>query len=200
VILLPSDLVAYIRDMRARDLVSVGQLRLLLIRLDSATGTLASTLEATLRRGEDSSGSNSKTAVTAGAIAPASDARPITRTGPLHDPSKLRGKLNKAPHFVAVLGKRRRGGSPRVTVGRGRTMDIILKDPSVSASHAWLDCDEEGIYFVHDDKSTNGTRVNGRMVAPGDFVDLAPGDMVRFGEVKVIYCLAKTLHDVLRLR
>src|SRR5262249_24796428 len=127
--------------MRARDLASVGQLRLLLIRLDSTTVTLASTLESSLHPGEAPSVPTSKTSITLTSMSPESDARPIMRTGPLHDPSRLRAKLNKAPHFVAVLGKRRRGGSPRVTVGRGRTMDIILKDRSVSASHAWLDCD-----------------------------------------------------------
>jgi hypothetical protein len=199
VILLPNDFVRNIATMAA-DVASLGQLRLLLVRLDSPSGVLATTLEASLRRDDDwSPPTDGKTSRTASGI-PESQSRPIPRTGPLHDAAKLRSALNGSPHFATILAKRRRSTSPRITVGRARAMDIVLKHPSVSSSHAWLDCDEEGVYFVRDNDSTNGTRVNGAKLQPGTLFDLAPGDAIRFGDVIVIYSLAKTLHQALNLR
>jgi len=75
------------------------------------------------------------------------------------------------------------GGDPipllrkSLSVGRRETCDIVLRFSNVSASHCRLAL-EEGYWFVEDEGSRNGTRVNGsrvqrRQLAPGDELALA---------------------------
>jgi pSer/pThr/pTyr-binding forkhead associated (FHA) protein len=47
-----------------------------------------------------------------------------------------------------------------MVIGRGRSADIVIADPTISRAHAAIGCDGEG-FFVQDMGSTNGTRVNG---------------------------------------
>jgi len=47
-----------------------------------------------------------------------------------------------------------------MVIGRGRTADLVLSDPTISRAHAALGY-EGGDFFVQDLGSTNGTRVNG---------------------------------------
>ncbi len=49
----------------------------------------------------------------------------------------------------------------RVVVGRSKSADIVIGDPSVSRAHLELRCDDEGWYAV-DLGSTNGSTVGGR--------------------------------------
>jgi len=58
--------------------------------------------------------------------------------------------------------------------------------PSVSRRHAQLLL-RKGSYLVHDLKSTNGTRVNGKELGPDSRVELHHGDTVQFGDVKLIF-------------
>ena len=83
-----------------------------------------------------------------------------------------------------VLGDRGRTG---VTPHRARTgsrkrgPDIVLKDGSVSRTHALVFVDRE-VISVADLMSTNGTRVNGDTVRD---VDLREGDVVHLGKTKL---------------
>jgi pSer/pThr/pTyr-binding forkhead associated (FHA) protein len=47
-----------------------------------------------------------------------------------------------------------------MVIGRGRSADIVIAEPTISRAHAVIGCDVEG-FFVQDMGSTNGTRVNG---------------------------------------
>jgi pSer/pThr/pTyr-binding forkhead associated (FHA) protein len=47
-----------------------------------------------------------------------------------------------------------------MVIGRGRSADIVIAEPTISRAHAVIGCDAEG-FFVQDMGSTNGTRVNG---------------------------------------
>lgn len=58
-------------------------------------------------------------------------------------------------------------------------------DGGVSRRHAYL-IYENGAWFVYDLDSTNGTRVNGKDIAPKTRVPLKNGDRLEFGEVQVI--------------
>jgi len=54
-------------------------------------------------------------------------------------------------------------GEQSLTLGRHATADVTVDDTKVSRSHARVEC-ENGVYFVVDLDSANGTRVNGRAV------------------------------------
>src|SRR5262249_8198613 len=66
------------------------------------------------------------------------------------------------------------------TVGRGSSCNIKIGDAGVSSKHAKIWC-EDGVFFVMDLGSTNGTFVNDRDV---DRERLEDGDTVTFGMTK----------------
>ncbi len=83
-----------------------------------------------------------------------------------------------------LRGKRFPIKVPIVNVGRADYNDIVLVDESVSTTHAKLQR-REGIWILVDLDSTNGTMVDGERVE-GE-VPLAPGALVRFGQVQTIF-------------
>jgi pSer/pThr/pTyr-binding forkhead associated (FHA) protein len=68
-------------------------------------------------------------------------------------------------------------------VGRGMTADLRLDDYTVSARHAIIVARAAGLRIL-DDRSTNGTVVNGRRV---DEAELHDGDVVVLGRVVLTY-------------
>jgi FHA domain-containing protein/uncharacterized protein DUF1707 len=82
----------------------------------------------------------------------------------------------RRPH-VPVLGLPE--GS--VTLGRSRSCDCVLAEPSVSRRHAELR--REGArWLIRDLGSRNGTRVNGVRIL--DEAEVGPGDRVSFGDAR----------------
>ena len=68
-----------------------------------------------------------------------------------------------------------------VVVGRGRSADIIIAEPTMSRSHAAIGFDGEH-FFVQDLGSTNGTRVNGSREEKST---LKRGDEIQLGKLLV---------------
>jgi pSer/pThr/pTyr-binding forkhead associated (FHA) protein len=68
-------------------------------------------------------------------------------------------------------------------VGRGITADVHLDDHTVSARHAILVLRADRLRIL-DDRSTNGTVVNGRRVEEAELHD---GDVVVLGRVVLTY-------------
>jgi pSer/pThr/pTyr-binding forkhead associated (FHA) protein len=68
-------------------------------------------------------------------------------------------------------------------LGRGITADVRLDDHTVSARHAIVVLRAERLRIL-DDRSTNGTFVNGRRV---DEAELRDGDVVVLGRVVLTY-------------
>ncbi len=68
-------------------------------------------------------------------------------------------------------------------VGRGMTADVRLDDHTVSARHAIIVVRGDRLRIL-DDRSTNGTVVNGRRV---DEAELHDGDVVVLGRVVLTY-------------
>ncbi len=64
--------------------------------------------------------------------------------------------------------------------GRDNQCDLALDLSTISRLHAELVRDDHGHWWVHDQKSTNGTFVNDRRVERERLTD---GDQIRFGEV-----------------
>ena len=64
-----------------------------------------------------------------------------------------------------------------LVIGRGRSADLILAEPTISRAHAAVGYDAEG-FFVQDLGSTNGTMVNGAKVQRSQ---LKNGDLIQMG-------------------
>jgi len=121
-------------------------------------------------------------------------ARPVERS--TFDGDALRAILNDGTYFVTPLRKRAGDlASERLTVGRSRQADIILRHRSVSKGHAWMEFDESELYYVCDTDSTNNTQLNGRVLDSEVLERFGPGDRIRFGEVETVVCAAAVLWD-----
>jgi pSer/pThr/pTyr-binding forkhead associated (FHA) protein len=66
-----------------------------------------------------------------------------------------------------------------LVIGRGRSADVVIAEPTISRAHAAVGYDEEG-FFMQDLGSTNGTRVNGERHAR---VRLSDGDELLLGKL-----------------
>lgn len=69
------------------------------------------------------------------------------------------------------------------TIGRHPDSVVVLEFPSVSARHALIEQRDDG-YYVVDQKSSNGTRVNGAEI---EEAKLQEGDRVGFGDVQSVF-------------
>jgi pSer/pThr/pTyr-binding forkhead associated (FHA) protein len=71
---------------------------------------------------------------------------------------------------------------PETLIGRNPTTDVTLLDESISREHALVLIEEEGGGFqIEDLQSTNGTRVNGKLVRSAP---LEHGDEIQIGHTR----------------
>lgn len=85
---------------------------------------------------------------------------------------------------VVEFGRRRDyEGRPPFDVGRGRELDLALGDPEVSRRHARFES-QNGIVYVEDLHSRNGTFLNGRRV--GEAIEVRDGDAVDVGTTRLL--------------
>jgi hypothetical protein len=98
---------------------------------------------------------------------------------------------------VAQLKKR--AGNPfpdRISVGRAPNCDVVLRFPYISKLHAHFTVDGKRV-SISDQKSANGTKVNGREVKSGELVAVRVGDVVKFGALDLELADAARLFEVL---
>lgn len=103
--------------------------------------------------------------------APASDGRASTQEPVLEGV----GGTNQGRRYTVRPG--------RQTIGRRTDNDIVIDEPSVSASHAWI-MNQQGHYVIMNTLSTNGTFVNGQRVHESV---LNHGDQVRLGSAEFVF-------------
>jgi pSer/pThr/pTyr-binding forkhead associated (FHA) protein len=72
-----------------------------------------------------------------------------------------------------------------MVIGRGRSADLVIAEPTISRAHAAIGWDGEG-FFMQDLGSTNGTRVNGKRQARAR---LADGDELALGRLRLRFQL-----------
>jgi hypothetical protein len=179
---------------------------LLLVRIDDTQGDLALTLEAALEEGSKGPGWRSEASLGYDTVVgSASDllSRPPPSTGPLSfGATSLNRRLSRTAHFAVALRKRRGASNvfaERISVGRARTNDIVLRHHSVSKFHAWFERDEDDNFYMSDAKSTNPTLVNGASIAQSSPVKINAGDEICFGTIACIFCPPEILWDALML-
>ncbi len=73
--------------------------------------------------------------------------------------------------------------SGRQTFGRGSDNDLVINDPSVSASHGWIII-QSGHYVIMNTLSTNGTYVNDKRIHEAT---LKHGDHIRLGQAEFLF-------------
>lgn len=72
-----------------------------------------------------------------------------------------------------------------MTIGRVDQRDICIKDPTVSTNHCTIIL-RDGRCIVRDEGSTNGTRINGVQLEPGEENELMSGDMLQVGGIEML--------------
>jgi transcriptional regulator with GAF, ATPase, and Fis domain len=75
-----------------------------------------------------------------------------------------------------------------VTLGRNRDSTIVLQDRHASRRHARVTA-SGGLWFINDLDTTNGTRVDGELVAPRS--PLGDGQVVAIGDVRLRFRLCR---------
>ncbi len=102
-------------------------------------------------------------------------------------PREMPARLTEAGRYIEVQGPDERlliGLGRGVThIGRGLAADLRLDEDSVSRRHAILVYRSSGSRIL-DDRSSNGTFVNGRRVTQADLKD---GDVLALGRVVLRY-------------
>ncbi|MDD3952694.1 MAG: FHA domain-containing protein [Lentisphaeria bacterium] len=66
-------------------------------------------------------------------------------------------------------------------IGRGHQCDLCIRDEEISGMHLQLGKSADGVYFVEDLGSTNGTLVNGNPLPPQKQHTLQAGDQITLG-------------------
>jgi hypothetical protein len=107
------------------------------------------------------------------------------------------------PDAVVVFLEKRSPWTPFadvLTVGRATIQDVCIPLPSVSKFHVCLTRDPNG-WRVTDERSINGTFVDGRRLDPGGAAFLRDGTRLGFGPaVEAFFFTPEGLHDLVRSR
>ncbi|MGR4065985.1 MAG: FHA domain-containing protein [Vulcanimicrobiaceae bacterium] len=90
--------------------------------------------------------------------------------------------LRLALEVGEAAGTRRYEGLCPIAIGRSSGCDLVLEDPEVSRRHARLEA-ENGVPYVRDLGSSNGTFLNGRLL--DDVVEIRRGDEIDVGATRL---------------
>jgi len=88
-----------------------------------------------------------------------------------------------ANYRVGLMTKRD-GGNPFqcfITVGRATNNDIVVPNIEISKVHAFFERNESGRWTIRDNKSTNGTYVNGVRVPDDERTQIKSTDIIKIG-------------------
>ena len=188
----PGSLVKEIVEQKLRLFLAVySEITFLLVRLNDQSGELLAGLSAASAAGKPGAGGARSDGIGFYTVQQSqmdsSRSRRSISIRPMPDMKLIKRRISIAPHFVVELRKREKDASymNRVSVGRARNQDVVLRHASVSKSHAWFETSETGGLYVADAGSKNGTWVNGaRCEAPTTLKD---GDEVVFGTVRTVF-------------
>ena len=202
----PPDLVSLARTRGRMGFAASVAAPVLLVRLDDPEGDVAITLEAALEEAPTSGGRRPEPTMgyetVMGNVADTLRTSSLLAAKPRAEPGDLRAELQRASYFAVPLHKRKGAANifaERISVGRARTNDVVLRHHSVSKFQAWFECDDYDTFYVTDAKSTNATFLNGVLVPRSSPVAVAPGDELRFGEVACLFTTPELLWDALLL-
>jgi len=117
------------------------------------------------------------------------------------DDPDLEDEYGPIAHEWRVVDVRKREGNPfpdRISVGRAKNCDVVLRFPSVSKLHAHFVVKAgDPVFRLVDQQSANGTKVSGKLIAAGDVVAVSQGDVIRFGVVDLEFVDAGRFFSIL---
>ena len=108
------------------------------------------------------------------------------------------GRGAKALQVVAIAKAQGNPYADRISVGRTGNCDIVLRDPSVSKLHAHFRVEQDGELVLVDQRSSNGTLINGNAALPGVSEPLENGDVVQFGDIRATVLNADGVYEALQ--
>ena len=120
----------------------------------------------------------------------------------IFEPSKSMGSSISASeslkHAVYPLVKGEYPATPRGSfyIGRINGNDMIMPDYAISKRHAIIDI-EDGIYYLRDAGSTNGTKINGTRLGKKR-IRLRDKDVIGFARYEFSFLYPKSLYSMLR--
>ncbi len=90
-------------------------------------------------------------------------------------------------------------------LGRASTCDVIIRDASISKTHAVIEPSNgntkgngsAGTWRIRDNRSRNGTWLNGEKLKAGEKLDLASGDVIVLGSYPIYFVLSPELMKML---
>ncbi|MGC9991223.1 MAG: FHA domain-containing protein [Candidatus Cybelea sp.] len=91
--------------------------------------------------------------------------------------------------IVERSGRRPHRVRPPVEIGRSKDAGVALSDPEVSRQHARLSS-YDGVVYVEDLGSRNGTFLNGRRVA--EAIEVREGDEIDVGATRLVMTSVRT--------
>ena len=177
-----------------------GDTLLLIVRLRAGDTELASGLGAAVIHGGTSTPVQPVGSMDFHTVVQTPSEQPIVTRHNNAPEAELARRLMDGGHFIVPLRKRTGGDAlymDRISVGRARNKDIVLRHQSVSKFHCWFEVDDAGAFYVTDAGSKNATKVNTTILKPRERTRVEPGDVIRFGSVEAILCSPRVLWGAL---
>lgn len=112
------------------------------------------------------------------AAAPTAPVPPKQPEAQLED---LDGILGQGTPVIEIL-------KPRTTIGRDARNDVAIPKPTISSFHATIEC-KNMVFYLEDQRSTNGTRLNDRKLEANMPVRLKSGDRITLATYKFKFVL-----------
>jgi pSer/pThr/pTyr-binding forkhead associated (FHA) protein len=117
-----------------------------------------------------------------GVRSPAADYRTSTHEGVPAMPTVIEALLDEDVRLAPLSKSDRNPSQNFIFVGRASTCDVILRDASVSKTHAVFEREgQQPLWKLRDNRSHNGTWVNRSRLHPEARVPVASGDSIVFG-------------------
>jgi hypothetical protein len=99
---------------------------------------------------------------------------------------------------IAAVRKKPQNPFPeRISVGRAKNCDVVIRLPHISKLHAHFMVGGKALKLVNNN-SSNGTSVNGHKLTPGEAMPIALGDKVDFGGVEAELVGGSRIYRLLR--